>query len=454
MSNVERVATPGLRDEARALIRLAAPVALAQVGFLTMGLVDMFFVGQLGALELAAVALGDALFFTFMVVALGVIRGLEPVASQAYGAGDPVRVALAWRAGRRLAVWLTPLMTLLVLGFAPALALWAELDPEFPLALAHTTMDYLLPRTLGILPGLLFNADRSLLYSLGSTRPAMVAMIVANVLNAVLDWVFIFGHWGVPAMGVAGSGLTTSCCRLLMWLILVAWLRRPELQPYQQRPAEGARAALARVFRLGLPNGLAAGLEVSAFAGAGLLMTTLGVISLASHQIAIKMASTSFMVALAIGTATSIRVGQAIGARDQPGAGRAGWTGIALGTAFMGISGLGFLIWGRPIVGAFTDDPAVLELGASLLAIAAAFQVSDGAQAIAAGAIRGTGDTTSPFVAGLIAYWGVGLPVAAYLVLGRGAGPHAVWWSLASGLTLAAILLCGRFRVAQHRAPI
>ena len=150
------------------------------------------------------------------------------------------------------------------------------------------------------------------------------------------------------------------------------------------------------MFRLGLPNGLAAGLEVSAFAGAGLLMTTLGVISLASHQIAIKMASTSFMVALAIGTATSIRVGQAIGARDQPGAGRAGWTGIALGTAFMGISGLGFLIWGRPIVGAFTDDPAVLELGASLLAIAAAFQVSDGAQAIAAGAIRGTGIGAKP----------------------------------------------------------
>jgi MATE family multidrug resistance protein len=450
----ERIVTHGALEELRVLARLAAPVALAQVGFMTMGLVDMWFVGKLGAVELAAVALADALFFTFLVVALGMIRGLEPLASQAHGAGNPQRVAVCWRAGRLLGILLTPPLVVIVLAFEPALNLWAQHDPTLDRELVTATLDYLFPRMLGILPGLWFNADRSLLYALGSARPAMVVMILANVVNAFLDWVFIFGKLGMPALGVAGSALTTSCSRWFMWGMLAWWISRPHLAPYRDAGGLSRRGPLRELFRLGLPNGLAAGLEVSAFAGASVLMTTLGVISLASHQVAIKMASTSFMIALAIGTATSIRVGQAIGARDTDGASRSGWVGIGAGTACMGLAGLAFLLWGEAIVGTFANDPAVIELGASLLVIAAAFQISDGAQAIAAGAIRGCGDTTSPFLAGLVAYWGVGLPVGAYLVTQRGAGPHAVWWSLASGLTLAAVILVARFRVVKDRPPL
>ncbi|RMG15959.1 MAG: MATE family efflux transporter [Planctomycetota bacterium] len=436
------------RTEACALVALAWPVAVAQVGGLCMGLVDTWMVGRLGAIELAAVALGDACYFTLHVFAMGLILALQPLISQAYGAGDAARCGATWRCGLRLALLLALPLALLVSRGIPWALARAELDPF----VVRTAADYLAPRALGILPHLLFVAHRAFFNALGSTRPAMAVTLLALVANAVLDWALIFGRWGLPALGVAGSGLATALCNVLMLAGLSWWIARPRYRPYLAGGG-ASLALLGRVVRLGLPIGLSHMLEVGAFAATSTFMGWLGIAALASHQIALKMASTSFMLAIALGTATSIRVGNAIGAGQTRAAQRATWTGLGLGTAGMGCAAVVFLVAGKPIVSCFTADAEVVALGTRLLAVAAAFQLSDGIQGIAAGALRGAGDTTSPFVAQLVGHWAVGVPAAYLLAFVCEGGPLAVWWALAGGLTVTALLLLGwARRIASARA--
>lgn len=439
------------RAEAARILRLSAPVVVAQVGLLGMGLVDTWFVGQLGdPAALAAVALADACFFTLIVVALGLIQALDPLIAQAHGAGQAERCAAAWRAGVRLALLLTLPVSLAVCATVPLLERWADLDP----AVLQLSWAYLAARLPGVLPWLLYSSDRHLLHGLGNTVPTMVVTLVANVVNAVLDYGLIFGAWGLPVMGVVGSGLATAGCSWFMYLALAGWMRRqPRYAPYRT-PGPIPRGLLPLVVRIGLPLGLTHGLEVGAFAFASILVGKLGVVALAGHQVAIKMASTSFMVAVALGVATSVRVGQLTGAGDPDGAARSGWTGLLLGAAWMGAAGVLFLLFRVEIVSSFTTDPAVVAAGASLLVVAAAFQVFDGTQAVAGGALRGLGDTRFPMLANLGAYWVIALPLGAVLGFELGYGAEGVWWSLAVGLLIAAAVLVLRFRAMQGAAAI
>lgn len=448
-AHVRHEATSDARSEARVILRLAAPVAVAQVGQLSMGLVDTWFVGQLGPTELAAVALGDALYFSFAVLAMGIIQALDPLVSQAFGARDAARCATAWRAGLRLSLLLTLPLCAVLVAIPWALRALGSQDPGVVQALeSYTDM-----RAIGVLPWLLYTADRCLLHGLGATRPAMVVTLLANVLNVVLDYAFIFGHLGAPALGVAGAGLTTSACRWFMWGALTWWLRsQAAYRPYCTASGGSGWTLVGRAFRLGLPLGLAHSAEVGAFAAASFFMGWLGVVPLAAHQVAIKMAATSFMVAVAIGTATGIRVGQAIGARAPEAVGRAGWVGLGLGLVCMGSAGVVYLTAGRHIAAFFSDDPAVVAMATGLLAVAAAFQLSDGAQAIAAGALRGAGDTLWPLVINIAAHWGLALPLGYLLGFRLGLGPVGIWWALMAGLTATALLLVLRFRHVQRRA--
>jgi MATE family multidrug resistance protein len=438
-------------DEAGKIVRLAAPVMVAQVGLLAMGLVDTWAVGRLNRpADLAAVALGDSCFFTIAVVAIGLIQALDPLIAQAHGAGDAGRCAAAWRAGVRLALVLTVPVALVVMATVPLLRSVAGLDPE----VVATAGAYLAARLPGILPWLLYSSDRYLLNGLGATMPTMVVTLVANVLNGVLDWALIFGAWGAPALGVVGSGLATAACSWFMYLALAVYMRRhPRYADYRRGgPVEPGLVRL--VVRLGLPLGLTHALEVGAFSVASVLVGRLGVVALAGHQVAIKMASTSFMVAVAVGVATSIRVGQLTGRGEPAGAARAGWVGLGLGVLWMAAAGVLFLAFRREIVGAFTSDPQVVSAGASLLVIAAAFQVFDGTQAVAGGALRGLGDTRFPMLANLGAYWVVALPLGAVLGFRAGLGAEGVWWALALGLLLAASVLVLRFHAMRGAKPI
>lgn len=436
-------------DEARAIARLGLPVVIAQVGLLTMGLVDTWFVGKLGALEMGAVALGDGLFFTVHVLALGTLQATEPLVSQAWGAREPVRCGAAWRAGLRVALALALPMALLSVALGWGLQTFGK-DP----VLADLTHDYLWTRVLGTLPLLMYVADRSLLAGLGSTAPPMVMAILANLLNVVLDYALIFGEWGAPRLGVVGSGLATASCNWFMWLGLTLWVRRAGRHAPVHEGAVVPRGLVRLVLLLGLPLGLAHTAEVGAFAAASLLVERFGVDAIAGHQVAIKLASTSFMMAVAVGAATAVRVGQATGARRPADAARAGRVGLLLGAACMACSGVVFLLFRGPLVASFTDDPAVIAAGAGFLLVAAAFQVPDGLQAVASGALRGLGDTRWPMAANLAAHWGVALPLGALLAWGAGLGAQGVWWALAIGLVCAAALLVHRFHRLRDVPPI
>lgn len=440
-----RILVPSLA-ESRILVRLAAPVMVAQVGLLAMGLVDTWLVGKLGRPhDLAAVALGDACFFTVLVLAVGVIQALDALISQAHGAADAGKCAAAWRAGVRMALLLT---------LPVALAIWVSV----PLLRHVTTIDahvldltsaYVASRLAGVLPWLLYSADRSLLNGLGATVPTMVVTLLANVFNVVLTYALVFGVWGAPALGVVGAGLATAACSWFMYLALAAWmLRHPRYAPYRA-PGALPPGLLRLVARLGFPLGLTHALEVGAFSVASVFVGTIGVVPLAGHQLAIKMASTSYMVAVAVGVATSVRVGTQTGAGNPTGAAHSGWTGLALGAAWMSVAGVLFLVFRTDIAGWFTPDPAVIAAGAALLVVAAAFQVVDGIQAVASGALRGLGDTRFPMLANLGAYWFVALPLGGVLGFPLGYGAEGVWWALAIGLLLAAIVLVLRFRAMQ-----
>jgi MATE family, multidrug efflux pump len=409
-------------------------------------------VGRLGALELAAVALGDAIFFTFAVVVMGLVMSLDPLCSQAYGAGDDERCAASWRCGVQMSFWLAAPLTVVVLCLPWLLGRFGGLDP----LVVDLVADYLYPRALGVLPWLLYTSDRSLLNGMGVTRPAMVVTLLANVINLVGDWVFIFGHWGVEPMGVGGSGLVTALSRWFMYGALAWWLRRDKERygPFR-RVVPLPRGLMKKAILLGAPIGLSKGAEVGAFATCSLYMGWMGVVALASHQVAIKITATAFMIAMALGIATGIRVGQAIGAGKADEAQRSGYVGLRLGLGLAVVIAILFLTAGRQLMSAFIPhEPEVIALGASLLVVAAAFQIPDIAQTVAAGALRGAGDTAWPLWAHLASQWAFAIPAGYVLAFVFDLGPLAVWWSLASGLTVAALILVWRFRGINRRRSI
>jgi len=431
---------PSLREDIAKTLRLAAPVAISQIGMLAMGLVDTLLVGRLGATELAAVALGDALYFSFAVFAVGLIMSMDPLISQAFGAQDPEAASEAYRLGRWLALALVLPVFGLVLAIEPGLLWLTEIDTE----VVRLSGDYVTTRSLALVPSFLYMADRCFLRSLGETRPAMVITLGAIGINAGLSYVAIFGvGTTVPPLGVAGAALATAATRVCMFSALHLWTKRARYAPYRQlrRPPWDL---VKKAGWVGVPIGLSHSSEVGAFAVASLVVGHVGVIALASHQITIKTASTSFMFAIAIGTATGIRVGHAVGGGRPQLARRAAWVGIGLGAIGMACSAAVFVGAGSWIARAFTPEPKVIALATSLLAIAGAFQLSDGCQAVAAGALRGAGQTRWPFVANVCAFWGFALPLAYVWGLWWGGGAQAVWWSMAIGLTGTAALLLWR----------
>ncbi|MEZ6189405.1 MAG: MATE family efflux transporter [Planctomycetota bacterium] len=439
---------PSLRQDLSTTLRLAAPVAVSQVGMLAMGLVDTLLVGRLGAIELSAVALGDALYFTFAVFAVGLIMSMDPLISQAYGAQDPERASHAYWLGRGLALALVPPVFLAILAIRPGLRLLTEIDPE-TITLCG---DYVLARSLALVPSFLYMADRCFLRSLGDTRPAMTITLFAIGLNAALSYLLIFGVGPIPPLSVAGAALATAGCRLCMFVGLRLWTKRARYAAYRQirRPT---RRLIDQALWVGVPMGCSHASEVGAFAVASLIVGHVGVVALASHHVTMKMATASFMFAIAIGTGTGIRVGHAIGGGRPQLAARAAWVGLGLGACGMALSALGFVLGGPWIARAFTPDPKVVALSGSLLAIAGAFQLSDGLQAVAAGALRGAGQTGWPFVANVCAHWGVALPLAYVWALHWGGGARAVWWSLAIGLTGTAVVLLWRVSKLRGLAP-
>lgn len=436
--------------ETRGLLRLALPLAAAQAGLQLMGVVDTAVIGRLGAEELAAVGLGNALFFTVFIAAMGVVMGIDPLTAQAFGARDPILARrVLWQG-----VWLAIIVGGAVsvpLAFSPLMlapfGVQASIIPE---ASIYTTL-----RIVGLIPMLLFVVFRSYLQAQGITRPMVISIAVANVFNLVADIYFVFGggwlpEWTgplrlMPAYGVAGAAVATIISSIVQLWIL--WIAVRSVRPSERthEPWRLVPREFRQAFNIGLPLGLQFGAEVGIFALVGLLAGRLGADHLAAHQIAITLAAFTFTVAVGIGAAASVRVGHAIGAEDAPGTRRAGLVAFAVGAAVMSCGAITFWLFPEFLASLLSDKPAVILASVPLLAVAAVFQISDGIQAVGAGVLRGAADTRFAFVANILGHWLIGLPVALYLGVHLEMGIVGLWWGLCTGLTAVAALLLIRF---------
>jgi multidrug resistance protein, MATE family len=435
------------RDELRPMLRLAFPVVIVQVGMMAMGVVDTIMVGHISAQALAAVALGNLYFFSLAVLAMGTLMVLDPVVAQAVGARDRPAVARALQRGVILAVLLTLPATLLLICAAPVFALARQPAEVVPLAAA-----YALRSVPGTFPFLLFIVFRQTLQAMGRTVPIVAAIILANIGNAALNWVLIFGHAGFPPMGVVGSAWATSISRALLVAVLWFAARRelaPLLSPW--RPETWQRAPLGRMLRLGLPIGAQHLLEFGAFALVALMMGWMGTREMAGHQIAINLAALTFMVPLGVGDAASVLVGQAVGRGDAAATRGAARAALISGAAFMSVTAALFLVFPRGLAGLYSRDYAVLSIAAALIPIAGVFQVFDGLQVVSAGVLRGAGDTRGPMLINLLGYWILGIPLSIYLGFFHGLGPMGLWWGLVLGLGVVATSLLIRVRIRLAR---
>lgn len=425
--------------EVRRLAALAVPIVVTQVGTMTMTVVDMVMVGSVGRDALAAAALGSVWTMGTLVLGMGLVLGVDPILTQAHGAGDGRVVGLVLQRGLVVAALASVPIALLWLATGSALTLAGQ-DP----ALASMAHDYVLMQ-LPSVPGFLgFTVLRSYLQGRSIVAPAMWVTLYANVLNALLNGWLIFGGLGLPALGLRGAGVATGVTRALMLVALAWWVWRAGLQRGAWTPwsrAALAPAGLLEIVRFGLPVGVQLGLEMWAFQVATLLAGLLGEAELAAHTIVLNLASLAFMVPLGVAMAAVTRVGNLIGAGDRRGAQRAAWVALGVGAGVMAVSALTLVTLRELLPRAYNDDPVVLALTAALLPIAGAFQIFDGVQVVGGGILRGMGRTRPAALFNLLGYYGLALPVAWWLAFEAGMGVAGIWWGLTLGLLVVAALL-------------
>jgi MATE family multidrug resistance protein len=438
-----------MRRELLPMLRLAGPVVLAEIGWMSMGVVDTVMVGPLGPAAIGATGMGSSLLFALAVFGMGVMLGLDALVSQSYGAGrldDCVR----WlQHGVSLSVVVSPALMLLFYAGLTTIDHW-KLHPEVH-ALAAP---YLRIIGLSTFPLLFYATFRRYLQGIHVVRPVMVALVSANIVNAAVNWVLIYGKLGAPALGVEGAAWATVLARVYMAVFLCVAIVREHRRRGDAHPHVPFALDLARVRRLlalGVPAASQVTLEVGVFAAASFLAGRLDPVSLGSHQIALNIAALSFMIPLGLASAGAVRVGHAVGAGDLRRAVHAGWTALGVAAAITAAIGLLFILAPLPLLRPFTSDARVLEIGVRLLAIAAAFQLFDGTQAVATGVLRGIGDTRTPMVMNVIGHWVLGLPAGYALCFGAGWGVAGLWTGLSIGLTFCAIVLTFAWhRRSQH----
>jgi MATE family multidrug resistance protein len=436
-------------DDLRDLVRFAAPVVFVQVGLMLMGVVDTIVLGRRSADALAAGALGNLYFMTVAMFGMGVLFALDAVVAQAVGANDQKGVARGVQRGLVLAALLAVPSTIALWFARPALMALGE--PAAVIPLADGYVKACIP---GMLPFLAFVVLRQSLQAMGGMRPLVIAIVVSNLLNAVLSWALVFGRLGLPAWGAVGAGVATTASRWVLFLLLVgagARELRPVLLPWRRDAL--ARGPLLRLVRLGMPVGFQFVLEVGVFSLIGLLMGRLGTLPLAGHQVALTLASLTFMIPLGVSVSAAVLVGRAVGRRDPNGARRAARLSLLVSGSFMALSAATMLTVPRLVASLYTNDPAVLASAAMLIPIAGVFQVFDGLQITAGGVLRGLGDTRAPFLANLVGYWLLGFPASWLLAFRWGQGPRGLWWGFVVGLGTVAIFLVARVRLRLRRIP-
>jgi MATE family multidrug resistance protein len=441
---IRRFSSPHFNQELRATFRMAAPLALAQVAQMGMGLTDTVLLGALGPDALAAGGLGAAMFFTLAAVMQGLVLSVGILVAHARGGEQSAKIPGFLRGGFVLATLAAAPLMLLLWNIEPVLLLIGE-----PPALARDITRYVQILLFATPASMWLAVQRSYLTALGKTRLVTLVALGALIVNGVLNYGLMHGAFGLPNMGYLGSATASLIAVWGMMLATAAGMRRAlplrrEVQPIQW-------GVVRELTSLGWPIAVTMGVETLLFLAAGLMVGVLGAAPLAAHHVALNVASMTFMVALGTAQAANVRVGFHMGAGAPEAARRAALAALLLGVGFMACMAAVMLLAPYQIAWVFNlehGDPAdagVITLVVRLLAICALFQVFDGAQAIVAGCLRGLKDTRVPAVLAGFSYWAVGFPVAWVLGFPLGLGPTGVWWGLAVGLATAAIILNVRF---------
>ncbi|KRA00044.1 MATE family efflux transporter [Mesorhizobium sp. Root157] len=446
------------RDEIRATLALAWPMVLTNLGQTAMTATDVMMMGRLGPDTLAAGALGSNLYFMPLVFGLGLMLATSPMMATELGRKhNSVRdIRRTVRQGLWLAVLISlPIWVFLWNGEAVLVAMGQ--DP----ALSHQAGVYMRWLQWAVLPFYGYIVLRSFISALERPGWALVIVFLAVAGNVLLNWTFMFGNLGAPAMGIAGSGFATTISSLLMFAgMSLVILKERKFRRYRLfgRFWRADWPRFKGLLRLGMPIAGILAFEVTIFNAAALFMGLIDAASLAAHAIAIQIASISFMVPLGLNQAVTVRVGLAHGAGNPEGVSRAGWTAFVMGVGFMALMGLVMILLPHMLISAFIDvsDPSnghVIELAVSFLAFAALFQIFDGAQAVAAGMLRGLHDTKVPMIYAALGYWGIGLPLGALLAFRFGFAGVGIWMGLSSGLAAVAVLLLARWLRRDRLAP-
>lgn len=438
------------RGDARAILRLGGPLIVNNLANAGMTFADTVMAGQLGARELAGLAVGASYYTLSFLIGLGVLMSLAPTVAHAYGAGDDRRIGRYARQSLWIALLLSGSMVALLWQARWVLALIGINREILPIAVAYCeAVSWGLPAVFA------FFALRFVSEGIGRTRPIMYIAVFGLVLNVLGNWLLIYGKLGFPRLGVVGCAVATAFSMWCMLVVLVAHMRKHRAYgPYRifERIDAPDGVVLAELAHIGLPIAGSLLCEGGLFIAAALLMGTMSATIAAAHQIALNYASFMFMLPLAMHSATVIHVGHALGAGEAVAARRAGFIGIAMCGTVMLVSAVVIVIASDAIAAVYTRDVAVRELAAALLLMAAIFQVSDGLQVGAAGALRGYKDTSAALVVCLVSYWLVGFPLAYVLGVRQGLGPVYVWVGLIAGLSTAAVLLNWRFWRVSARA--
>jgi len=445
----DQTATQPWRDELRATLQLAWPLILSNLTYAAIQATDVVLMGWLGARPLAASALGINLVFAFSLVCLGLVTASSPMMATALGA--KLRSVREVRRTFRQSLWMIATVMVpiwLVLWNAEPIILSLGQEP----ALARDAQTFVHGYMWSMGPFLMFQAMRNFIAALERPGWVLAISLIGIIFNALLDYGLIFGHFGLPALGIFGGGLASS----IVWTLLVAMLaiviladrqfRRFHLFGRFWRP-DWPR--YRKLWKLGFPIGLAMGFEGGVFSAAAYLMGLINAESVAAHAVALQIAAMAFMVPWGLSQAATVRVGLFLGSRDRDGISRAGWTAWVLGVGFMAL--MAILIWSIPrdLITLFLDDTpenaTVIALGVSFLAIAAIFQVVDGAQVVGAGMLRGLHDTRVPMIFTFIGYWAIGIGIGAWLAFSRGWQGQGLWTGLAVGLAIVAVLMLWRW---------
>lgn len=442
------IQAPGTMIELRQTFHLAAPIIAGQVGQMLMGWVDTIMIGHIGVTPLAACALANTILAFFFVFGFGLMSCVSVCASQAFGAGSASTTANVYRAGLFLGSVVGLGMAILVMLTIPILPYLGQ-----PTEVARQCVPYLVLVGWSIVPLMLTSATKGFAEALAKPWIPFWIVMTGVGINVWLNWIFIYGNWGAPAMGLTGAALATLLSRFLILAGLIVYLQRSrKIRPYRIAPTPQWIRQLGPMLKVGWPAGGQTLAEVSGFAFASIMIGWLGEQALAAHQIAITCAATTFMVPLGLGIALTVRMGQAYGAGQLHRLRRISFGAVGASIAFMSCSAAAFILFGPDIAGWFIKDTEVLKLTASLLIVAGIFQVFDGVQISTIGALRGIGDVKVPMWIVIFSFWGGVLPLAYFMAFRMQWGVLGIWCGFILGLAVASLALS--WRLAYLTSPL